>query len=114
MSSLLSKYQAAGVPVVLGNLVSNESGQVPFSSVGHVNWKNIRASVATAKVSPPLFSLTPDLTSKDIAANYFEYGLYMQAQGRYSEAKLAFVLAKDHDLLRFRAPSQFTEHYCFI
>jgi lysophospholipase L1-like esterase len=109
MSSLLSKYQAAGVPVVLGNLVSNESGQVPFSSVGHVNWKNIRANVATAKVSPPLFSLTPDLTSKDIAANYFEYGLYMQAQGRYSEAKLAFVLAKEHDLLRFRAPSQFNE-----
>ena len=109
MSSLLSKYQAAGVPVVLGNLVSNESGQVPFSSVGHVNWKNIRANVATAKVSPPLFSITPDLTSKDIAANYFEYGLYMQAQGRHKQAKLAFVLAKEHDLLRFRAPSQFNQ-----
>jgi lysophospholipase L1-like esterase len=109
MSSLLAKYQAAGVPVVLGSLVSNESGQVPFSSVGKVNWQNIYSEVSKAKLSPPLFALNQDLRNEDIAAHYFEYGLYMQAQGRFSEAKLAFVLAKDHDLLRFRAPSQFNQ-----
>ena len=109
MSLLLAKYQAAGVPVVLGNLVSNESGQVPFSSVGQVDWQAKRSAAAAAKVSPTPLSLSSELTTREIAAHYFEYGLYMQAQGRYSEAKLAFVLAKDHDLLRFRAPSQFNE-----
>lgn len=109
MSLLLAKYQAAGVPVVLGNLVSNENGQVPFSSVGQVDWQTIRSAAATAKVSPALFSLSAELTSEEVAKNYFEHGLYMQALGHYSEAKLAFVLAKDHDSLRFRAPSKFNE-----
>jgi lysophospholipase L1-like esterase len=109
MSSLLAKYQAAGVPVVLGNLVSSENGQVPFSSIGRVDWQNIRSDVLADNVNPPVFSLTSDLNSEDVAAYYFEYGLYMQAQERFSEAKLAFVLAKDHDLLRFRAPSQFSQ-----
>ena len=56
-----------------------------------------------------MFPLTTEQNSIDLAAHYFEYGLYMQAQGLFRDAKLAFVLAKDHDLLRFRAPSQFTD-----
>jgi lysophospholipase L1-like esterase len=109
MSSLLAKYQAAGVPVVLGNLVSSENGQVPFSSIGRVDWQNIYSDVTEKKISPPVFPLTAEQNSIDLAAHYFEYGLYMQAQGLFRDAKLAFVLAKDHDLLRFRAPSQFTD-----
>ena len=109
MSLLLAKYQAAGIPLVLGNLVSNENGQVPFSSVGDVDWLAKRREAAAAKDSSPLFSSNSEIPSQGIAAHYFEYGLHMQAQGRFSEAKQAFVLAKDHDLLRFRAPSQFND-----
>ncbi len=109
MTSLLAKYQAAGVPVVLGNLVSNENGQVPFSSVGQVDWQAIHNDALATNFNPPLFDLSSGVPSEGIAAHYFQYGLYLQAQGRFSEAKAAFVLAKDHDLLRFRAPSQFNE-----
>ncbi|WP_157442993.1 SGNH/GDSL hydrolase family protein [Colwellia piezophila] len=107
MSLILQKYQTAGIPVVLGNLVSNESGQVPFSSVEKVDWQKINRSLSKDNAAPAIARLNSRLSVDKKAENYYQLALNLQLSGRFSEAKQAFVLAKDNDLLRFRAPSEF-------
>lgn len=107
MSLILQKYQAVGIPVVLGNLVSNESGQVPFSSVENVNWQTIQNSLSKESASIKIDRLNKRLSVDKKAATYYQLALNLNMLGRFDEAKQAFVLAKDNDLLRFRAPSEF-------
>jgi len=109
MSLLLEKYQAAGVPVVLGNLVSNESGQIPFSSVSTVDWQAYKKSISEDSALAEIARLNSLTTDEKSAEHYYQQALNLQLLARYKEAKQAFVLAKDHDLLRFRAPSRFNE-----
>ena len=81
LSMLLDNYQKANVPVFIGNLVSIEKGLAPFSSVA----ENDPAGQAYKE-----------------AEQYFE-------QRQFAKAKTSFVKAKDLDLMRFRAPSDFNE-----
>ena len=107
MSMILEKYQEAGIPVVLGNLVSNERGQVPFSSVGKVDWVSYKSNLDVDNALGEIARLN-GLISQDKKAEYFfQLALNLELLGRYKEAKNAYVLAKDFDLLRFRAPSEF-------
>jgi len=122
MALLLQKYQAAGVPVLLSNLVSNESGQVPFSSIGSVDWQayqavlsksakaQLQANVAAlnSALSEPR-KLAENMAEYTTAQHYYKLALNLQGLAQYQAAKAAFVLAKDHDLLRFRAPQAFND-----
>jgi lysophospholipase L1-like esterase len=109
MSLILEKYQTAGIPVVLGNLVSNESGQMPFSSVESVDWQGYKISLNKEKALIETIRINELLSKNKSAENYYKLALNLQLLARFKEAKQAFILAKDHDLLRFRAPSQFNE-----
>lgn len=109
MSLILEKYQAAKIPVVLGNLVSNESGQIPFSSVENVDWQAYKNSLNIEDATAKILQLNNIAPQDKKAKDYYQLALNFQLLSRYKEAKQAFILAKDHDLLRFRAPSQFTE-----
>lgn len=109
LSLILEKYQAAGIPVVLGNLVSNESGQIPFSSVNTVDWQAYKAGLTKNNADAEIARLNNIAADQKSAENYYQLALNLQLLARYKEAKQAFVLAKDHDLLRFRAPSRFNE-----
>lgn len=112
MSLILNKYKAANISVVLGSLVSNESGQIPFSSVGNVDWeayKKILASQTTAQTNAHIVQLQNQLLGFNDANHYYQLGLSLQSVSRFVEAKEAFVNAKEFDLLRFRAPEKFTE-----
>ena len=84
LARLLARYRAAGIPVFIGTLASNERDQPPF------------ASGAGAPGDPP-------------ARTRFVEAQALEAQGRYAEARGAYLAAKDRDELRFRAPESFNE-----
>ncbi|MBL4942172.1 MAG: hypothetical protein JKY81_10970 [Colwellia sp.] len=107
MSLILAKYQTAGIPVVIGNLVSNESGQIPFSSVGKVDWQTYKTGINKTNAAAEIARLNNISDANKKAQHYYQLALNLQLLGREQEAKQAFVLAKNNDLLRFRAPSEF-------
>ncbi|PCH96204.1 MAG: hypothetical protein COB83_06295 [Gammaproteobacteria bacterium] len=107
MSLVLEKYQQAGIPVMLGNLVSNEAAQVPFSSLEIIDWQAIKKHLSQSNATAEISRLNTLIKQQKTAANYYQLGLNLQLVARYKEAKQAFVLAKNYDLLRFRAPSEF-------
>jgi lysophospholipase L1-like esterase len=81
MDKTLALFHQAGIPVFLSNLVSNLRDQ------------------------PPLVSITGP-GSPDSASAGYHYNLATSAwqRGDYTTAKQEFILAKDRDALRFRAP----------
>ncbi|MDR3141552.1 MAG: hypothetical protein LBU37_07505 [Tannerellaceae bacterium] len=79
MTATLELLQKEQIPVFVSNLVSN------------------------AKDLPPFISDGPE---GENARSYFHTARSLYAQGRYPEAKEYFLKAKDHDLLRFRAPEE--------
>ena len=116
---LLSKYASAGIPVYLGTLVSNESGLAPFdggpeASVDPGAWavlqqerEDHRASGAVeAERATIARMLNLDERSADA---WFARGELAFLSGDEDQARKAFALARDHDRLRFRAPSAFNQ-----
>lgn len=81
IAGILAKYQAARVPVLIGNLVAIEKGMPPFSSVG--------VSIELAELQA------------------YNEGLSLLQENNSEAALERFTLAKDLDKLRFRAPSEF-------
>ena len=78
LAAILDRFADAGVPVVLGTLVSNERDQAPLGREGNEDAQQAYAS-----------------------AQGFE------RQGDLLEARAAYRQARDLDVLRFRAPSAF-------
>ncbi len=81
LQDLVERLSAAGVEVVLSELVSNIQDQPPF--VSH--------------------------DGKASAANVYASAQQLAQQGHYAEARDAYRRAKDLDGLRFRAPEQFNQ-----
>ncbi|HAW91610.1 MULTISPECIES: tetratricopeptide repeat protein [unclassified Arsukibacterium] len=94
MGLLLTKYQAAGIPVLLSTVASNEADQPPF------------VSAKPALPNPTIPQLQQALNAEsDIASWHFQLaGLYQQ-RGDKQQALAHYQLAREHDLLRFRAPA---------
>lgn len=83
LERLLAKYRAAGIPVYVGTLASNLRDQPPFVS-----------SAAAGE---------------DAAAKHFDRAKALDAEGQFDAARAEYVLAKDRDELRFRAPESFND-----
>lgn len=85
LDSLLAQFNDANVPVFIGTLVSNESHQSPFASESKAD-------------------------DQERSANY-HYALGQDAYEakQFQDALHAFTKARDLDLLRFRAPSEFND-----
>jgi lysophospholipase L1-like esterase len=81
LTTLLERYRRAGIPVFIGTLVSNEADQPPLGA-GTAN--------AAARAA-------------------FSHGTALAEHRRYAEARTAFIAARDLDVLRFRAPSEFND-----
>jgi tetratricopeptide (TPR) repeat protein len=82
LDRLLAKYRAAGIPVFIGTLASNERDLPPFASS-----------------DDPV----------DSARARFEKGRALEAAGDFAAARTEYLAAKDRDELRFRAPEDFNE-----
>ncbi|MDX1678757.1 tetratricopeptide repeat protein [Arsukibacterium sp.] len=93
MSLLLAKFQAAEIPVVLSTIASNEADQPPF------------VSAKPALVNPDQDQLQRALADQPAVASwhYQLASLYRQS-GDNRQALAHYQLAREHDLLRFRAP----------
>jgi tetratricopeptide (TPR) repeat protein len=93
LALLLRRYAAAGVPVFIGTLASNESGQAPF-----INGAGDTTSLDAIR------RLGGDPGSND-ADGFFALGRSLQNSGDNAGAREAYRWARDLDALRFRAPS---------
>ena len=81
LTEILTKISAAGVPVMLSELVSNLRDHPPFISIDDGN--NLPAKML------------------------YEWGNQLYEEGKYDVAKETYVMAKDQDGLRFRASEDF-------
>lgn len=113
LSILLEDYQVAGIPVLLGNLASNEKDQIPFSALPlkeRISLSTLSA-LTNEKRQQRIEQLKQTLASDntDSAANHFELANLYKITGNSPLAVSHFKLAKDHDQLRFRAPEQFNQ-----
>jgi len=85
LGRLLAKYQAAGIPVFIGTLVSNERDQAPL------------AVLSGAETEPAAAAKTAYHAAQDT-----------EQAGNYEAAQEGYRWARDLDPLRFRAPSVFS------
>ncbi|KPP95144.1 MAG: Cytochrome c biogenesis factor [Bacteroidetes bacterium HLUCCA01] len=81
MNQILNKFEKAGVPVLLGSLVSNLKDHTPFESV--------------------------QTDSLPGARDVFDQARQRYDEGDFDTARLAFEQARDLDALKFRATSDF-------
>lgn len=80
LADLLERYRAAGVPVFIGTVASNERDQ------------------------PPLMGARPARASGMWASDYYAMARSAEARGDTAAARRAYREAKERDDLRFRAP----------
>jgi len=101
LTSITDIYRENDIPVLVGNLVSIESGLIPFS----INQKFDQI------VQEGLCDLESGF---DVKSDCVVFNQYMEAQkllndGKFTEARRKFIKSKDLDALRFRAPSIFNQ-----
>jgi len=84
LKRLLQRYRAAGVPVFIGTLASNERDQPPFASA-------------------------PPEAGEDSALVRFERARMLETSGDHATARIEYLAASDRDELRFRAPQAFNQ-----
>ena len=89
LTKLAGKYRKNEIPVFICTLVSNLKDLEPFLGA----------------TSPEL----TDNTHPENADYHFNQGMKHYQEGTYQKARTQFSLARDYDLLRFRAPSEFNE-----
>lgn len=112
MRLLLQRYQQAGIPVYLATIASNLADQPPFNStpLSHQQQQTIqqfKAQLASGAPAEVVLAQLDTLAAQpdDSADWHFQLGqLYLQLK-QYEVAKKQLTLARDLDLLRFRAPS---------
>lgn len=111
---ILERFAAAGVPVFVGTLASNERDQPPFLNVldeatDATAWDAAmsrgRGALDAADAAGAEAAFREALALDEGSADgWFWLGRALLAEGRRSEAREAFLAAKDWDALRFRAP----------
>ena len=117
MDLLLAKYAAAGVPVYVGTLVSNERDQRPFvvatagAETEAQRAVKIEAALGRVRAGRPaegLAALRALAASDTLAADApFALGRALLATGDTLAAAAPLRRARDLDALRFRAPTAF-------
>ena len=83
LHALLARSKAAGVPMLIGDLVSNVRDRPPFASI--------------------------ESATQPRALDVFNEAAMLEKEGRHEAARAAFARARDLDALRFRAPGEFND-----
>ncbi|GAC14302.1 hypothetical protein GLIP_1669 [Aliiglaciecola lipolytica E3] len=107
---ILEKYRWANIPVFISTLTSNLLDQAPFSSAPMP--ENIRLSLEQLiesikqgkQVQQRLLQVSKTVEESQNAFANFQLGRIFYSLNDAKNAKKHLLLAKDHDLLRFRAP----------
>lgn len=116
LRALLRRYREAAIPVLIGTLVSNERDRPPFLSsqgpgVDAEAWQRSfeagRLALESGDPASALVELDGAVRSDDLhAKGHFWRGRALEELGRFSEAREAYIAARDRDELRFRAPRE--------
>ncbi|WP_100657175.1 SGNH/GDSL hydrolase family protein [Alteromonas flava] len=102
MQRLIARYQAAGIPVFISTIASNLRDQAPFASQPVPNeFSQVKATVTAPQALITLATQWQDSTSADL---HYQLAKAFEATADMQRAKHHYLLAKEHDLLRFRAP----------
>lgn len=110
MTLLLNKYRQAGIPVFISTIASNLVDQPPFESVPVSEDFAPLLAKAVAKLSDSeLKSLERHAHEMLSADAFYQVGKAYWSQQAYEQAKANFELARQHDLLRFRAPIEMNQ-----
>ena len=122
LTSLVELFAKRNIPLVISDVTSNLTFP-PFASASD-DWesgkKNIVAdaerSLSAGKYEPAIVELTKlMMTDSANARTHFLLGNAYEMRGDFDEARRHFVLARDYDLLKFRAPGKIDEiirHVC--
>lgn len=109
LSRLLAKYQQAGIAVYLSTVVSNLADQPPFHSQpipqSILNQLTQLTNANPAAELSQLNALATLAKTSRSADFHYQLGRHYQQRGLAEQANQHFLLAKEHDLLRFRAPA---------
>lgn len=104
---LLSRYQQAAVPVFIGTLASNEADQPPFKAEPELPQLAQSAALnQQPELSEAQLQQLLQQHPQQAQLHFYLAKLWLK-QGKTQQARQAFQLARDYDLLRFRAPSAF-------
>jgi len=109
MTQLLQKYAKAGIPVYIATVASNIADQAPFSSqamtpLQQQQLHQLSQSDWQQAEHQGLLDTMLQQTSNS-ADFHFQLGQLLRQHQQWPEANTQLTLAKDLDLLRFRAPS---------
>jgi tetratricopeptide (TPR) repeat protein len=114
LRDLLEKYRARGIPVFIGTVASNERTHAPFLSglapetdkvAWHALFREATQAVEAGETATAL-AVFDELIRRDSlsAEAFFSRARTLDAAGRFPEARVDYLAAKDRDQLRFRAP----------
>lgn len=108
MRAVLNTFSQAGVPVLLSSLASNELDQPPFASTDTPSIPSLTAFLNNRMATSAKLMQAQEAVkhSADSANAAFALGT-VQAQLQEADAVHSLQRARDLDLLRFRAPSEF-------
>jgi tetratricopeptide (TPR) repeat protein len=124
MHDLLAKYKAAGVPVFMSTLASNESDHSPFisslaPSTDKASWNALKEQInqALSQNNIQALALTQKLVQMDTtsATAFYLRGKALEQfadttqADAFRHARKMYLKAKDLDQLRFRAPEQINQ-----
>lgn len=113
LDSILKTYSQHSINVMVGNLASNEKDHIPFSAIEQISpkevlkWKKISQTNREERITQIQEFI--DSADRNLAANHYELAQHFYNNQDFSKAKHHFSMAKDHDLLRFRAPEVFNQ-----
>jgi tetratricopeptide (TPR) repeat protein len=113
MARTIARYESAGIPVFIATIASNLSGQKPFQSAPtetadplvQALFQNSSADDQATLDIDTLARISRLATSKPSADLHFALASAYENTGNLDLAEQHYRLAKDYDLLRFRAPS---------
>ena len=115
LSLLLEKYKDAGIPVFISSVASNLRDHPPFASVELSNNEKralvqLQRQAQMKRVNSELLEQVARLAADEKKALlYFHLGKVAFEVKDYENARRFFTLAKEYDLLRFRAPEAVNE-----
>lgn len=112
MRLLINKYQEANIPVFIGTLASNHKDQSPFSSLApstkHIvlfeQLKTQNETMIGTGLNEQWQRASEVFKSSPSASLHYSVAQTLEHQRLAALAKAHYVLAIEHDLLRFRAP----------
>lgn len=105
MELVLAKYRQAGIPVLISTIASNLSHQKPFSSATlPAELINVLTQDVTQANSSEIATLERYVSGAGNADAHFYLASHYLSNGQIDKAKSHYESAKEHDLLRFRAP----------